>query len=81
MTHLGNFPKRTLGNLGNFSAYSPDYLTSSGKNVTAPLNFKSFDAYGHDLSIFKAISIKYALFRSKMMLRILELSCWKTENA
>ena len=36
----GIFP-RTIGKLGNFSYCSPDLLTHSGRNFTAPLKLKS----------------------------------------
>ena len=46
LLHSGKFPERTIGNSGNFSDCYPDRLTDSGRNVTAPLNFKFF--YAHE---------------------------------
>ena len=43
--HSGNSTERKIGNSGNFSDCSPESLTHSGRNVTAPLILKSSYAY------------------------------------
>ena len=40
-----HFPERTIGNLVNISDCSPNRLTHSGRNFTAPLNLKPSYAY------------------------------------
>ena len=45
---LQQFSDRTIGNLGNFSAFFPALYDISGRKFTAPLNLTS--SYGHGIA-------------------------------